>query len=230
MNNRPKKIGYDHKFNLSIFKDSRLKLLLNDNNSKTLKYLDTFETLYDKGWFEVPYTKNQLSWGYEKVFIPFTDKLFKILENDINDTSMQIHPLKTERWLSLSNKSYLEDEFGLKKFQYLNYIEIPKNTIHLLKKGSLVFEEQDNNLFDNNETIRIYDKLGRKVNDERDYYKQLLPQYCGKIKKLNINYELNNIPMEKMDKFIFIIKGKVKVKYKEKTYILNKEKIIIFYM
>ncbi len=228
MNNRPIKIDYDNKFNLSVFKDSRLKFLLNNNNIQTLKYLCMFKNLYNNGWFEVPFIENKLSWGHERLFIPFTNKLFKILENDINDTSLQLHPLKTERWLSLSDKSFLEDEFGLKKFQYLSYIEVPKNTIHLLKKNSLVFEEQDNNLFDNNETIRIYDKLGRKINDEKDYYKQLLPQYRGKIKKLNINSELNNIPGGRKDKFIFIIKGKVEIKYNEKKYILNKEKSLFF--
>lgn len=228
MNNKLIKIDYDNKFNLSAFKTSKLKTLLNDNNKVTIDYLNILESLYSEGWFEVPFTKNQLSWGYEKVFIPFTDKLFKILENDINDTSVQIHPIKNERWLSLSDLSNVEDEKGIKKFPYLCYVDIPKNTIHSLKKGSLVFEEQDNNLFDNNETIRIYDKLGRKVNEEVDYYKRLLPQYRGELKKLKVKSELNNIPLGENDKFIFIISGIVKIKFKDKVQILNKERALFF--
>lgn len=228
MSNKIIKINYDNKFNLSAFKDSKLKLLLNDNNKVTLDYLNVLEELYKKGWFEVPFTLNKLSWGCEKVFVPFTDKLFKVLENDINDTSVQIHPIKNERWLSLSNLSNIEDENGVKKFPYLDYVDIPKNTIHSLRKGSIVFEEQDNNLFDNNETIRIYDKLGRKVNKEVDYYKRLLPQYRGDLKKIKVESELNNIPLEENDKFIFIISGNVKIKFKGKSHSLNKEKTLFF--
>lgn len=34
------KINYDNKLNLSIFKNSKLKLLLNNNNKVTLNYLE----------------------------------------------------------------------------------------------------------------------------------------------------------------------------------------------
>ena len=122
----------------------------------------------------------------------------------------------------------IEDENGVKEFPYLDYVDIPNNTIHSLKKGSIVFEEQDNNLFDNDETIRIYDKLGRKVNEEKDYYKRLLPQYRGKLKKLKLESELNNISPGNNDKFIFIISGSVKIKFKSKTQVLNKEKTLFF--
>ncbi len=221
-------IKFIEKFDLSVYKNSYVKKMLNDNNKVTLDFLDKLQKLYNNGWFEVPYVKNTLAWGEEIVFAPFSDKLFKVLHNNLNDTSLQIHPLKSERWLSLSDSTYVETDKCVQKLCYLDYINIPNNTIHSLKKDSLVFEEQDNNLFDNNETIRIYDKLGRKVNDEIDYYKYLLPLYRGKIKKLDNNLELNNITEKNYNKFIFIIEGNVKIKYKDKIYILDKEKRLFF--
>ena len=115
-----------------------------------------------------------------------------------------------------------EKEYKMKKFSTVN---ISKNTIHSLKKGSKVFEEQDNNLFDNRETIRIFDFLNRKVDSPQDYLKYLLPQHKDKMElngSIESDYTLNG------DKFVFFIEGEIIVEDKGKKFFLTKMKNYIF--
>ena len=110
----------------------------------------------------------------------------------------------------------------MKKFSTVN---IPKNTIHSLKKGSKVFEEQDNNLFDNRETIRIFDSLNRKVDSPQDYLKYLLPQHKDKMEingSIESDYTLNG------DKFVFLIEGEIIVEDRGKKIFLNEKEELYF--
>ena len=55
--------------------------------------------------FEVPFFIDKLAWGNEKIYYPFTIVLIKVLSNDVGRTSIQFHPLKTECWVALNEKT-----------------------------------------------------------------------------------------------------------------------------
>lgn len=197
------------KVDLSIYKDKNLYEMMNEYNKETYKNIDLITEYIKKDFFKVPSIKYSYAWGQEKVFYPFTSKLYKVLETSINDTSIQIHPLKTEKYLSLSDNTIITDKANTVRCKKGEVINIPNNTIHSLLKNSRVLEEQDNLIFDNKETVRIEDKLKRKVSEPQEYIKYLLPQFLNhfNIEKLK-NYNGRN------DKFIYIADGKVEIEYK----------------
>lgn len=219
------KIVENKNVDLSIYSDSESIKYLNENNRLTKSNLDYIMELMKKDYFIVPSKIVKQSWGAEKVFYPFSNKLFKVLSTHLGNTSLQLHPLKSEKYLSLSDKTIVLDEsneYDLKKFEF---VDIKKNTIHCLKKDSKVFEEQDNNLFDSNETIRIYDSLGRSTNQPGEYYKYLLPQYKNNMFFDNC-YE-NKYSLD-CDKFIFIAEGKIIIEINNKEIILDKNEELYF--
>lgn len=204
---------------LDIYKNKEIESYLNNYNILTTKQIDKIEKNIKKGYFKVPYVLINQAWGIEKVFIPFSNKLFKVLKNDISNTSVQFHPLKSEKYISLSDNTVVYDEekeYKIKKYQC---VDIQRNTIHSMKKGSKIFEEQDNVLFDKSETMRIYDLLGRKINSPQEYYKYLLPQFKN---KMIIQEDIpNNEYEEGKDKFIFLIDGTINIKINNEIVTLN---------
>ena len=211
--------------NLDIYKIDKLKEYLNDNNILTTNKIDEIDNGIKKGYFKVPYIFQDQAWGKEKVFLPFSNKLFKIVTTSKGNTSIQLHPLKSEKYISLDDNTLIfseNNEIRLKKYMSA---DIKRNTIHSMSKDSTIFEEQDNNLFDKNETIRIFDSLGRKVNNPQDYYKYLLPQYKNNIVISDIP---NNEYDENKDKFIFIIDGSISIKVNNKIINLEGKEELIY--
>ena len=211
--------------NLDIYKIDKLKEYLNDNNILTTNKINEIEEGIKKGYFKVPYIFQDQAWGKEKVFLPFSNKLFKIVTTSKGNTSIQLHPLKSEKYISLDDNTLIfsdNNEIRLKKYMSA---DIKRHTIHSMSKDSTIFEEQDNNLFDKNETIRIFDSLGRKVNNPQDYYKYLLPQYKNNIVISDIP---NNEYDENKDKFIFIIDGSISIKVNNKIINLEGKEELIY--
>lgn len=210
---------------LSLYTNNDLIPYLNEYNQFTINELSLINDLMKQNYFKVPSILINQAWGTEKVFYPFSTKLFKIISNNLGDTSLQLHPIKNEYYISLSDETIVideEKEYKMKKFSTVN---IPKNTIHSLKKGSKVFEEQDNNLFDNRETIRIFDSLNRKVDSPQDYLKYLLPQHKDKMEingSIESDYTLNG------DKFVFLIEGEIIVEDRGKKIFLNEKEELYF--
>ncbi len=214
---------------LNVYKIDKLKEYLNDNNVLTTKQINEIEDGIRKGYFKVPYIFQEQAWGIEKVFLPFSNKLFKVVSTTKANTSIQLHPLKSEKYISLDDNTLIygeNDEIRLEKYKCA---DIKRNTIHSMSKGSTIFEEQDNNLFDKKETIRMYDSLGREVNTPQEYYKYLLPQFKNDIVISDIP---NNEYDENKDKFVFIINGSMTIKInneivdlkgKEELFYLNKD-------
>ena len=211
---------------LSLYTNNDLIPYLNEYNQFTINELSLINDLMKQNYFKVPSILINQAWGTEKAFYPFSTKLFKIISNNLGDTSLQLHPIKNEYYISLSDETIVideEKEYKMKKFSTVN---IPKNTIHSLKKGSKVFEEQDNNLFDNRETIRIFDSLNRKVDSPQDYLKYLLPQHKDKMElngRIESDYTLNG------DKFVFLIEGEIVIKDDGKQNSLNEKEELYFF-
>lgn len=196
--------------------------ILNDYNKKTLKHLNELKQLIKKDIFEVPsYIRNTI-WGYERIFYPFTNKLMKVVVTEKEETSCQLHPRKNEIWYPIK-PSIIYDGKKYRKTNLKEQIIIPKNSIHSMQKGGKIFEVQDNTLYDKNETIRIFDKSGRKVHKKQDYMNYLLPHNIDyiKIKK----YVKKKV---KTNFFLFITKGEGKfrnIKLEEnKLYFIKEEK------
>lgn len=198
--------------------------LMNEYNRITKSKIKELKNKITKGFFDVPFIYYDQAWGTEKVFLPFTNKLFKVIETNKGDTSVQLHPLKSEEYVALNDNTIIYDGNNSEKIDKYNSVLIRNNTIHSLYKDSKVFEEQDNNIFDSNETIRIYDKLGRKINEPIDYYKYLLPHIQNKIEHSSRD---NNLYNDK-DRFIFIIDGYILIEYNGVEYKLDKEDQLYF--
>lgn len=209
------KINLSKRFNVDIYYNNELINYFNSYNYDTSKLIDKLKGLYTKSYFLVPSKINYLSWGYEKVFYPFSNKLFKIINTNKGSTSLQLHPLKSEQYISLSDNTKIFDGETIYNLKYNKFMKIPKSTVHRQLKDSIVFEEQDNIIFDNNETIRILDDFGRKTHDKRDCYKYLLPQNKNNIQVFN-KYNIHS--NKDMDKFVFLIDGYVIIE-------INKEEI-----
>lgn len=209
---------------LSIYYDKELFEIMNIYNKVTFENIDALDRLLDNHVFKVPHVIYEYPWGKEKVFYPFTSKLFKVLETSISDTSLQIHPLKSEAYYSLNDSTIVNDNYESFECKTGDYIFIPNNTMHTLLTGSKVFEEQDNLIFDANETVRIIDKLDRKVAEPQEYVKYLLPQFLKKcIKQEVVNYDGQHA------KFIFVSNGSVEIEYNGIVDILS-EKDELYYI
>ncbi len=212
-------IGVTSERNFSIYSNSQITELMNNYNKYTKKNIEKINRLISKKYFIVPSLIFELDWGNEKVFLPFTNKLFKIISTYKGNTSLQLHPLKSEKYISLSDATVVNDEEKEVLLKKSEFVSINNNTIHSLKKNSIVFEEQDNNMFDLNETIRIHDSLGRNTNSPQEYYKYLLPHIKNKMQfdKVSENHYSN-----KSDKFVFIVDGLVKIMVDGQEIELNK--------
>ena len=88
-----KKIIKSGKRNIDFYKQEQM---LNSINIVTHKKYNELSEMLKGNFFKVPFFIIDTSWGYEKVYVPFTDKLFKIINTNINNTSIQLHPLKHE--------------------------------------------------------------------------------------------------------------------------------------
>lgn len=184
------------KLNIDIFKELKD---FNEYNNYTKESIKIIEDLLEKDYFEVPFYKRKLHWGEEFVFYPFTDKLFKIVCALNNDTSVQLHPKKSETWYPLKPTTIFNGK------EWVNVSEderivIPKCSVHCLQANGIVFEVQDNSLFDNEETIRIFDVNGRKLDEYLNY---VLPHNLNELK---IEGYKENITKD-TDIFVFIIAG-----------------------
>ena len=211
---------------LDIYKNKHLINYMNANNVITVNHIDEIEEGIAIGYFRVPYEFVEQAWGIEKVFLPFSNKLFKIVHTTKANTSVQFHPLKSEKYISLCNNTIIYDDHSKLSLKKYRCADIKRNTIHSMNKDSKVFEEQDNVLFDKNETVRISDSLGRDTNIPQEYYKYLLPQYKGAIKISDIP---NDEYDEKNDKFVFIIDGSIEIKINNKTIILKGKEDLYFF-
>lgn len=222
--NKVYKIDITKDFDFSIYSDKTLLNIMNEYNKATYKNRNEILRLQQQGFFKVPHIEFSYLWGKEKVFYPFSSKLFKVLDTSLADTSLQLHPLKTEKYYCLNDNTTITDMTNYIKCKKGEYISIQNNTLHSLLKGSKVFEEQDNLIFDNAETIRINDKLNRKVSTPQEYVKYLLPQFLKKISKESLsNYNGEN------NKFIFIADGEVEIKCNNKKIVL-KTKDELYYL
>ena len=179
---------------------------LNDYNKVTKQNICDLKQYLDKDYFVVPSYIRYTEWGFERIFFPFTDKLFKIVSTNHNDTSIQLHPRKSEVWYPLVNSTIFDGNKWI-NVTNKNKIIIPKNSIHCMKYNSSVFEVQDNSFFDTEETIRIFDINNRIIEDKDKYLKYCLPHNKDKLK---IEHNQNNIHV-KGDVFLFIIDGQAKI-------------------
>lgn len=100
-------------------------------------------------------------------------------------------------------------------------IRILSRTIHSLGKGSYVLEIQDNVVFDNKETMRIKDFLGRKIDNIEDYLKYLISTKKWTISQLTTK---NYLRIDKnCDYLIFSFEDKIVIKYNDnKEYSIEK--------
>ncbi len=220
MSERTNNINITEDFNTSVYADNFSKYL-NMYNKKTLDNIDNILKLYnDNKCFEVPFFIDKLAWGTEKIYYPFTTLLIKVLSNDIGRTSIQFHPLKTECWFALSEKTFYFDGNNWNRLKKYSGIKIPSRTVHSLEKGSYVLEIQDNVIFDNKETMRIKDFLGRKIDNIQDYLKYLIPTKRGTISQITTkNYSKID---KNSDYLIFSFVDKIEIKYDDKEYTIEK--------
>lgn len=218
-------IVFDKVKSVKIYKNKELSTYFNEYNIETCKRIFEIEELIKQPFFEVPYYIRKLPWGNETVFLPFTDKLFKIVDSNINDTSIQFHPLKNEIWYPLKRTTIYNGREWL-KIDSGQRVTIDSNSIHCMKKGGKIFEVQDNILFDDKETIRIYDVNGRKLDKMNDILKHTMPQFRNEIKIDN-----NNDSVFLEDVFFFLLDGTAIINLKttsielqpNKLYFINRE-------
>jgi len=211
-------------FDLSVYQNQDFIPYLNLYNKFTSDNIILIKELIENGYFIVPSNIYHFAWGFEKTFMPFSDKLFKIISNNKGDTSLQIHPIKNEKWISLNNNSVVYDqtkEFLLRKYKQ---VIIPKNTVHALKKNAHILEIQDNNIFDSKETLRIYDKLGRETSLPNDYYKYFMPYLVSEFifKDPTFNNDQNG------DRILFLFDGYVQIEYNGQIIKLDKTEELYF--
>ena len=222
------KIVYKDEFDSTFYEKVNIVNNLNLNNIVIKDNINEIKKLLKKGCFKVPSQIINQSWGEEKIFYPFSAKLFKIVSNFKGDTSVQMHPLKNELWVALNDNTNIITEDNEKKLNYLEGMDIPKCTIHSLKQKSEIYEEQDNNIFDNSETIRIYDKLGRKTNFEKEVYKFLIPGIKRTAIILKLEDIMYNSSLSTKDRFVFIFKGEITIKLKDKVIKFNQKNELYF--
>lgn len=221
MNEEINSINITKEFNASIY-TSYFGKYLNKYNKTTLDNIDCILKLYNENkCFEVPFFIDNLAWGTGKIYYPFTTLLIKVLSNDIGRTSIQFHPLKTECWFALSEKTTYFDGNNWNELKKYSGIRIPSRTIHSLEKGSYVLEIQDNVVFDNKEAMRIKDFLGRKIDNIEDYLKYLIPTKRETISQLTTK---NYLRIDKnCDYLIFSFEDKIVIKYdNDKEYSIEK--------
>lgn len=218
-------IKFSNNYDLSLYKNPKFAKYFNLYNKETKRIVNEIDNKYKDNYFVVPSVFYETAWGWEKVFLPFTSVLFKVLSTNKANTSLQFHPLKSEQYIALNNNTKVFDGTTIYEMKKNNFMRVPRNTLHQQKRGSLVLEEQDNVLFDNQETIRIFDDLNRKINNKKDYYKYLLPQYKNKIL---FSKKYSSFNKENVDRFAFIIDGYLIINVNGEEIKLDKEKELYF--
>ena len=173
-------VRYCDFFDEKIYLNKKINNLFNDINKYTLNNIDKISELYNSKVFKVPSYIKECAWGSEKIFLAFSNKLFKVIDTSLNDTSLQLHPLKKEIWYPIK-KCVINDGKKDISVDKRDKIIIKENTVHSLRKGSIVFEVQDNTLFNHLETIRIYDESNREIHEDR-FYSHNMPMFRNKIK------------------------------------------------
>ena len=191
--------------------------LFNDINKYKMSKISDLQKLLKKDAFLVPYYVLDTAWGNEKIYMPFTSNLFKIITTSINDTSVQIHPLKNESWYSL-NDVEVYDGKNILKIGKNHKITIRKCTVHSLKKGGRVFEVQDNIPFDYDETLRIYDSSNRSIQPSKFNAYSFIHDDKIKIE----NNEMFHKKCSIRNSFIFA-KEPLEIRVKSKKIKINKE-------
>lgn len=212
-------IDYSSFFDKEIYLNPKINILFNEVNKYTIENIDKICELYNSKIFKVPSYIKECAWGSEKIFIAFSNKLFKVINTYKNDTSLQLHPLKKEMWYPIK-KSIINDGKKDIVVNTTDEIIIKENTVHSLRKGSVVFEVQDNTLFNHLETIRIYDESNREIHEDR-FYSHNMPMFRNRIKIIKRFYVKKCIL--KNNSFIFSFSD-VRV-LNEKEYKINKNEL-----
>lgn len=212
---------------LELYEKAEYIKNLNFYNKKTISVIGRIKRSLSLPFFSVPYLDIKKVWGIERIFYCFTDKLFKILYVNFSDTSLQYHVLKNEKWYPLE-KSFINDGKTEWVVNQNMYIDIPKYSLHCIKKGSVIFEVQDNYPFDNIETIRIKDINNRKLAEKSIISKYIKKNYEN---NLNIKKRLSNTFINlKRDIFIFSIEDvEIKVYFLKKKKSLKLKKNHLYY-
>lgn len=213
-----KKIIKSGKRNIDFYKQEQM---LNSINIVTHKKYNELSEMLKGNFFKVPFFIVDTSWGYEKVYVPFTDKLFKIINTNINNTSIQLHPLKHEIWYPLMDVSIFDGEC-VKKISYDYTVDIPPRVIHSLKKGSVVFEVQDNIPYEYDETYRIYDFCDREIHPSK--FKAFSLNSCDKLDIVEDNRIIKK-QILKEDVFIFSKFSDFDIESDFERYRLEKEEL-----
>ena len=212
-------IGYSSLFNKELYLNPKINKLFNEVNTYTLKNINKVCKLCSNKIFKVPSYIKECAWGNEKIFLTFSNKLFKIIDTSKNDTSIQLHPIKKEIWYPMK-ESIINDGKKDIVVNTTDEIIIKENTVHSLRKNSVVFEVQDNTLFNHLETIRIYDVSNREIHEER-FYSHNMPMFRNKIKIIKrINSKRCIL---KSNSFIFSFSN-IKV-INDKEYKINKNEL-----
>ncbi len=173
-------VSYSSLFDKELYLNPKINGLFNEVNKYTLKNINKVCKLYSNKVFKVPSYIKECAWGNEKIFLTFSNKLFKVIDTSKNDTSIQLHPIKKEIWYPMK-ESVINDGKKDIVVNTTDEIIIKENTVHSLRKNSVVFEVQDNTLFNHLETIRIYDESNRKIHEDK-FYSHNMPMFRNKIK------------------------------------------------
>lgn len=208
--------------NLDVYKNPLYINNLNEYNLHSYENIELIKELLKNDYFIVPSYTKKTEWGDEIIYYPFTNKLFKVINTYINDTSIQVHPLKCEKWYPLK-ESNIFDGYKWIPVNKTKIVDIKRNSIHCMKKNGKVFEIQDNNLFDKRETIRIYDVNNRPIDTSQNILNNTMPN-----NKNNVLIIDNNLKLESLyDILLYIIDGNAyinnkKIKSNTLYYIKNK--------
>lgn len=206
---------------LDIYKDKKIYSLFNDYNVKTSLNVEKIEKLLCKGVFKVPYYEKETAWGYETIYFPFTNKLFKIINTKYNDTSLQLHPIKNEIWYPLKDVVINDGIRDINVDKSIT-INIPSRTVHNLLKDSIVFEVQDNIVFEYDETYRIFDKCNRDI--QLDKFNAFHFLNNNKIDLINDKLIIKKQKL-KTDCFIYSKEMDVLIKYNNKQKLIKKNEL-----
>ena len=74
-------IGYSSLFNKELYLNPKINKLFNEVNTYTLKNINKVCKLCSNKIFKVPSYIKECAWGNEKIFLTFSNKLFKIIEH-----------------------------------------------------------------------------------------------------------------------------------------------------
>ena len=206
---------------LELYKDRKIKKIMNTINQKTSTNIELIEKILSKKVFKVPYYEIDTSWGTETIYLPFTNKLFKVISTKYNETSLQLHPIKNETWYPLKNVIINDGEKNI-PINKNTIIIIKSNTTHNLLKNGLVFEVQDNIPFDYTETYRIYDKCKREIHESKFNAYHFLKNHTIDLKEDSL---LVKAQVLEKDSFIYSKTNDIRIEYDGKSMRINKKEL-----